>query len=389
MRITLVSPFDPIPPSVDGRNAHVGGVERVYAELARGLVRRRHEVTLVCSTSEASSATRQDGIQVVRASRRATVFRAPVAELAKHLPVETDLVQVAATYPFTTPGVLKRARQLNVPSVLDFHFEPAPGTRLGRMASALYRGIGPRAYGFADAVIVRSYAYGRWAKSLARVPESRWRIVPNGIDTNRFQAIDAPTRDYVLFVGRLVPYKGVEVLLRALFLLRPNVPLVVAGDGPLRPRLQELARRLQVDVRFLGHVPDEDLPRLYANARVTVLPSVTGQEAFGIALVESMACGTPVIASSLPGVADVARLGGLVAQTGDAQSLANQLSAALDGAALPQGPPLAKRIHASFSWDAVTDRVVDVYREILERRAGGPRPAEVTSAAHPGRHTVL
>jgi glycosyltransferase involved in cell wall biosynthesis len=177
--------------------------------------------------------------------------------------------------------------------------------------------------------------------------------------------------------------------LRALFLLRPNVPLVVAGDGPLRPRLQELARRLQVDVRFLGHVPDEDLPRLYANARVTVLPSVTGQEAFGIALVESMACGTPVIASSLPGVADVARLGGLVAQTGDAQSLANQLSAALDGAALPQGPPLAKRIHASFSWDAVTDRVVDVYREILERRAGGPRPAEVTSAAHPGRHTVL
>ena len=369
MRITLVCPFDPMPPQADGQTAHVGGVERVYAQLARGLVRRGHQVTLVCSTTRPLHTASQEGILVVRAPRRMTVFRSPLTDLAKHIPHETDLVQVAATYPFTTPRVLTHAREWGIPSVLDFHFEPSPGTVLGRSSARIYRLVGPRSYRQADAVMVRSYAYGRSANSLSRVPESRWRIVPNGIDAEQFRPVARPSRDYILFVGRLVSYKGVEVLLRALSTLRPNIPLLIAGDGPLKRKLAALARRLEVDAQFLGHVKDEDLPGIYGNARVTVLPSVNGQEAFGIALVESMACGTPVVASSLPGVADVARLGGLVAKSGDANALATQLSAALNGDALPQGPELSKRIHDSFAWPVVIDRVIEVYQEVLDRRA--------------------
>lgn len=391
MRITLVCPFDPIPPKADGRTAHVGGVERVYAALARGLVRRGHEVTLLCSTMEPIPTAIQEGVRVLRVPRRMTVFRAPLAELAPHIPHDSDLVQVAATYPFTTPRVLKRARERGLPSVLDFHFEPSPGTIPGRAFARIYRFVGPRSYQHADAVLLRSYAYGRSAMSLSRVPESRWRIVPNGIDATHFRPVARPTRDYILFVGRLVPYKGVDVLLRSLVLVRPNIPVLIAGDGPLRAKLAELAGRLNVDARFLGHVKDEDLPSLYGNARVTVLPSINGQEAFGIALVESMACGTPVVASSLPGVADVARLGGLVAKTGDVHALAAQLSAALSGFTLPYGPELSKRIHESFSWEAVTDRVIAVYHEVLDRRAGlWPRTTRgVTADAHSRRNPLL
>jgi len=191
--------------------------------------------------------------------------------------------------------------------------------------------------------------------------------------------------DYLLFVGRLVPYKGLDVLFRALAILRPPQPLFVIGDGPLRKDLEALARQLRLDVRFLGHVKDEELPMYYRGARLTILPSVNRQEAFGIALVESMACGTPVVASALPGVADVARVGGLVAPPGDAHGLAQQVGAALEGT-LDRGRKLAQRVHTLFSWDAVAARMESIYAQV-----GGPaRPGrEVVASAHPRDHPVL
>jgi glycosyltransferase involved in cell wall biosynthesis len=282
---------------------------------------------------------------------------------------------------------------MGIPTVLDFHFEPAPGTIIGRAAARAYRQLGPRAYPMADVAVVRSYAYGRQSPSLARVPEQRWRIVPNGIDAARFNP-DGPREggDYLLFVGRLVPYKGLEVLLRALAHHPVGMPLRVVGDGPMRRELEMLADRLDVDVEFLGHVTDEALPRLYRGAHLTVLPSVTRQEAFGITLIESMACGTPVVASDLPGVADVARRGGVVSPPRDVNALGRALHAALASDELPMGPPLARAIHQRYSWEAVTRRLVEVYQEVLEAGETPRRAApdsEVNRRADPGRNPVL
>lgn len=369
MRLTLVSPFDPSPPAGGDATDRVGGVERVFAQASRALARRGHDVTLLCSTSGSMPTNLvEDGVDVVRIPRRGIFLKAPVASLARNLTPDADLIHVAATYPFTTPGVLRRAHDLGIPSVLDFHFEPASGTAAGRFAANVYRQIGPRDYPLAAITLVRSLAYGRSSHSLDNVPRDRWRVVPNGIDPKRFTpAGPARAGGYLLFVGRLVRYKGVDVLLSALALLRPNVPLYIAGDGPLRGHLQAKARQLGVDARFLGHVPDDDLPALYRGALLTVLPSVTCQEAFGIALLESMACGTPVVASRLPGVTELAALGGLVSPPGDAKALANRLRTALWDDRLPRGSRLAKAIHDVYSWDAVAARLDEVYREVLDR----------------------
>ncbi|MEA3203014.1 MAG: hypothetical protein QOI63_680 [Thermoplasmata archaeon] len=373
MRITLVCPYDPSPAQADTKAAVVGGVERVFAEVSRKLAARGHAVTLLCSTDGRGGTAEQDGVSYVRAPRRGTVLRDPVARLAAHLPPDSDVVHVAATYPFTTPSVLRRSHALGLPAVLDFHFEPTPGGAFGRLALGMYRKVGTPPYRLADAVLVRSLSYGRNAPSLGAIPESRWRVLPNGIDPQRFRPDGPAIGDggHLLFVGRLVPYKGVEVLLHALAKLRPAPPLHVVGDGPLRASLEALAARLGVQVRFLGHVADADLPALYRGARLTVLPSVTGQEAFGISLIESMACGTPVVASDLPGVADVARVGGLVAPPGDADALAAQLRRALEGA-LERGPKLARRVHAGYSWDVVADRLLEVYAEVQAPCASSP-----------------
>ena len=371
MRLTLVSPFDPSPADAALGAERVGGVERVFAQVSRRLAARGHDVTLVCSSSGPATTSSEDGVRVVRAPRRATVLQAPVANLARSIQADTDVVHVAATYPFTTPSVLRKARDLRVPSILDFHFEPAPSSAIGRLAAAAYRHVGPRHYNLAALALVRSFAYGRSAPSLGRVPTERWRIVPNGVDPARFNA-EGPAQegDYLLYVGRLVHYKGLHVLIDALARLADPPPLVVVGDGPELRRLSRQARVLGVDARFLGRLPDDLLPPLYRGARCTVLPSVTGQESFGISLIESMACGTPVVASRLAGVAEVARLGGLLAEPGDAAGLARRLDAALEPKALPRGKPLAARVHAAFSWDAVTDRLESVYREVTGSPSG-------------------
>jgi glycosyltransferase involved in cell wall biosynthesis len=390
LRIALVCPFDPMPERAAAGQANVGGVERVFAQVSRRLAARGHEVTLLCSTDGRPGRREQDGVQVVRERRRLTLLRAPVATLTRRLPYTADVVQVAATYPFTTPAVLRRASRLGIPSVLDFHFEPHLESGLGRLAARAYRRIGPPAYRLADAVVVRSLAYAERSPSLDSVPRDRLRVVPNGFDPERFRP-GGPFRkgDYLLFVGRLVPYKGLEVLLRALATARVGAPLLVVGDGPLRPSLQQLARRLGVEAHFLGAVPDRELPALYRGARLTVLPSVNRQEAFGIVLVESMACGTPVLASALPGVEEVAQAGGLTAPPGDADALAAQLRAALEPGRLPRGPPLAHKVGALYSWDAVTDRLLEVYDGVLSGRRAPPALREVSPVAGPGGHPVL
>lgn len=388
MRLTLVSPYDPFPTACEADQVRVGGVERVFGELSRQLARRGHAVTLLCSTQGAARTSNEDGVNVVRVHRAGSFLGAPLVNLAHRIPANSDLVHVPATYPFTTPAVLRRAHKLGIPCVLDFHFEPHPPTGIGRVAAALYREVGPPAYGLADVVLLRSLAYGRRAASLAEVPEASWRVVPNGIDPARFNPEGSARKgDYILFVGRLVPYKGVEVLLSALARLPDAPPLIVAGQGPSEVGLKRLARQLGVAVTFLGRVPDDELPGLYRGACATILPSIAPQEAFGLSLLESMACGTPVVASDLPGVDEVARLGGVLARPGDAADLAEKLRTIDRENVFLRGPKLAARIHRSFSWDAVAGRLLSVYAEVLERpihdRTG------VTRIAHPRGDPVL
>jgi|GEM_PF-238302 len=385
MRVTLVSPYDPAPKAYADDRLHVGGVERVFLDVSRQLARRGHDVTLLCSTQGPSADAEEGGVHVSRRHRAGTLLGAPIVRLADSIPRDSEVVHVAATYPFTTSAVLRRAHKLRIPSVLDFHFEPHPASRLGRWAAAVYRGVGPPSYRLADATLVRSFSYARSAASLASVPETRWRLVPNGIDPIRFHPNGGPPPgDYILFVGRLVPYKGLDVLLRALARRPDPPPLVIAGEGPSEHALKALAQRLGIPATFLGRVPDDDLPALYRGARVTVLPSIAPQEAFGLCLLESMACGTPVVASDLPGVDEVALLGGLLARPGDPASLSDQLRRTDDPTLLARGPELAARIHGAYAWSTVTDRLLKVYSEVLEAKS-----PEVNPNANPRRDAVL
>jgi phosphatidylinositol alpha-1,6-mannosyltransferase len=197
-----------------------------------------------------------------------------------------------------------------------------------------------------------------------------------GTDPERFRPLDAlPLRErlelgkrpVLLTIARLVPRKGIDSVLEALAAVRRAVPdlvYVVAGDGPDRERLVELARRLGVDesVRFVGAVEDAELPLWYSLGDVFVMPSRSDPpdvEGFGIVYLEAAACERPVVAARAGGVPDAVADGvsGLLVEPGDRDGLARALAELLSDPARRAnlGRRARERVLAELTWDRIAD----------------------------------
>jgi glycosyltransferase involved in cell wall biosynthesis len=195
-------------------------------------------------------------------------------------------------------------------------------------------------------------------------------VVPNGIDTGRF-APDGPASDrvppgpVVLFVGRLVEGKRPRDAVRALARVRertgPDARLVVAGEGPLREPVTDLAADLAVRdaVTLLGHLPYDEMPRLYRAADALVLPSRA--EGLPRTVLEALASGTPVVTSDLPQVAPVAEAGGRTAPPGDVAAFADALATLLedDDLRASLGAAGRARVAAEHDWSDTVARTTD------------------------------
>jgi glycogen synthase len=216
---------------------------------------------------------------------------------------------------------------------------------LARRVPALVRPILARAAG----VIAVSTALADEARRLgARDP----RVIPNGVDVPP-EPGDEVDPLYVLYAGRLAPEKGIQELAEA----APDLPLVVAGDGPLRA--------LMPDSR--GFVPRRELERLYAGAAAVVCPS--RREGFGVVCAEAMAYGKPVVATAVGGLTDLVRHEetGLLVPPRDPAALRAALERLLADRVLRARLGAAARDHVSSlcSWEAVTDATIDAYRRAL------------------------
>ncbi len=219
------------------------------------------------------------------------------------------------------------------------------------------------------------------------LPASRTRVIYGGADTERFSPPPSGERRRgVLFVGRLTPHKGVDRLIEA---LPDGAELRVAGSTGHDRNVPErdypgLLRRLAADRRvdFVGAVPESVLPTLYRAARVLALPSVERtcygrdvavSELLGLAAIEAMASGTPVVASRIGGVPEVVEDGitGFLVEPGNVAELRTRLAQILGDARLAErlGHNARERVLARFTWDACAERCLNAYSELLT----GPR----------------
>ncbi|PKL71119.1 MAG: glycosyltransferase family 1 protein, partial [Methanobacteriales archaeon HGW-Methanobacteriales-2] len=177
--------------------------------------------------------------------------------------------------------------------------------------------------------------------------------------------------DLILFFGSLVPYKGPEVLIKALKLLEhKSAHVVFAGRGPMEMDLRQLSQELGVEnqVIFAGFVPEELKKYYYRAADIFCLPSVTMAESFGIVNLEAMASSLPVVASRLGGLPEVVRNGenGLLVEPKVVGDLASKLSLLLENPTLRHKlGKNGRKIAENYNWDRVVDLIHKIYEEVL------------------------
>jgi glycosyltransferase involved in cell wall biosynthesis len=191
-------------------------------------------------------------------------------------------------------------------------------------------------------------------------------VIPNGFDPGLLKARgDSEARDprLLLSVGRLQPYKRVDAAIRGLAALDEERRLVIVGDGPQRDDLRTLAEELGLSslVSFAGRATDGDLIDWYRRAGVVM--SLSSAEAFGMTVVEGVAAGAQVVASDIPAFRDLAGRfpEQVIVVDPDAPE---QVAQAVRQATERVGNGLADV--QAFTWDAVTDRLLDVYWGIVE-----------------------
>lgn len=203
------------------------------------------------------------------------------------------------------------------------------------------------------------------------IPQRGYARTPEKADAARRIRQKYEGRSLLVFVGKLRYYKGLQFAIAAMQQIK-TASFLIIGDGPERPRLEKLARQLDVAgrVHFLGELPDGDVVRHLMASDIFILPSHLNSEAFGLSQVEAMACGLPVICCDLPtGVPWVNQneVTGLVVPKADPDALANAIRQLLSDSArrFRMGEAALRRANSELSVQRMVERVLDAYRRVL------------------------
>ncbi len=374
MKIGLVSPYDFSVP---------GGVVKHIYYLAKHFREMGHEVKVIAPCSREDVPLSEYLVKVsslvVGIPSAGSVARVSISPLvyrkAKKILEEENFDVVHIHEPFTPMlpvAVLRHSKALNIGTFHAYRPDPHPvleysDVLLKRLADKLDGRI-------AVSMAARDY--------ISRYFPGDYRIIPNGVDLDFFQSKSKPIerfcdgRPNILFVGRLEKRKGFGFLLDAFKIVRTEIPqarLLVVGafdDDDKKPFVEHVRRNRIHGVRFIGRVPEEELPRYYHTCDVFCAPSL-GYESFGMVLVEAMAAGKPVVASAIPGYTEVVKSGaeGLLVPPGDTQALARAIIHLLNNPQLREWMgEMGRRKAVRYSWRQIASEVLEYYQEIAELR---------------------
>lgn len=360
---------------------HLGGVEEVIHMLAKNLVERDHQVTIITSNigeKDIRPANEViDGINVIRCEASPFLFRTLRLKGFKEKlkKVNPDVFNPHHPIPGVSDTTIFYAKKNLIPSVLTYHADSAQDTILEKIASRIYyKLIANRMVKTADVIVSHARSYAETSPVLKNVMD-KVVINPIGVDTTKFnpRVKDNGLREklklknkFVIFaLGRLVPYKGYSYLIQAMKYLDNDYVLVLGGDGILKNSLMELANKLNVKNRviFTGFLPEDKKINYYAASDVYCTSSVSRGEAFGITLLEAMACGKPVVSTNIPGVRDVASVGGILVKPKNPQAIADAIRKTRENPI--DKNKLHNKIKEQFNWGKIVNMYIDIYKKLI------------------------
>jgi len=384
MRLTLVNKYYP---------PHIGGIEFHVRTLAEALVAAGHQVRVIACNNERSYCEETiNGVEIIRLPRITEQASTPIARnFGRVLAYEAktaDLLHFHFPYPWGEAQWVLQAASKTTPYVVTYHsdivrqklalrfYQPFLNRFLDRARLIIASSpqlIAGSPYLAPRAAKCRQVNFGLATEHIAHNPVAIARAAEL-----RAQYGGAPI---VLFVGRLVYYKGVDVLARAIPLV-PDAHFVVIGAGPARAQLESTVAAAGAASRLhiIDYADDEELIAWYHAADIMTLPSTSPSEAFGLVQIEAHAAGTPVVSSDLPTGVTYANLDGvtgLTAPVGDASALAAGLQRLLADDALRArlGAQAQIRALSDFSVEAMAAATTRVYEEALGAVAA---PTQVT-----------
>ena len=364
-------------------NAQYGGLERHVSLLGHGLAAQGVEViNLVATTGRTWSDESQGLYRLVQAPSFGEAYSMAISPalvlkaLALHREKPFDIFHLH--FPDPLSHFTSMLLPANVRRVITWHSDIIRQKRL----LALYKPFQSRIVRQADALVAATQAnFDSSTQIPADVPASRRHVIPFGLDYAPLELNARTTvlrdelrqrasgRGLVFALGRHVYYKGFDVLIDALE--HTDAFLILGGDGPLRPQLEQQAASLGVSNRifFAGRIPEEDLGAYFHACDVFCLPSVEQSEAFGLVQLEAMACGKPVVCTQLNNgvnVVNIAGETGLAVPVRDALALGQCLTRLLDD------PVLQKRLGAQalaqserYSASRMTAGHLRLYQDLL------------------------
>jgi glycosyltransferase involved in cell wall biosynthesis len=359
---------------------YAGGMESVVKDLCEGLFEKGHDVTVLCSHDKASLEEEViNGVKVVRVPRTGVLFGQNInPSLYFHLQrlsKDADLVHVHCPHPQAESLALSLPK--DVPVVATYHSDVVRQKTLLKFYKPVFNSFLKRV----KKVYVPTQNHIDYSQFLIH-NRQKCEIIPFGIreahlkssDSNlnfarEFRAKHGP---YALFVGRLVGYKGLPVLVEAA--KKVDKKVVIVGDGPDRSKIEQMIKDegLEDKVIMMGKVTDDDaFVGLYHGCEMLVLPSVTPNENFGVVQLEAMACSKPVVTTNLksgvPAVG-VKNETCLIVNPGDANELSDAMNTIFNDSELKNklGKAGRDRFDAVYTWDNMISSQISSYRKTID-----------------------
>lgn len=355
---------------------HIGGIESLVRTYARELARYPdiEMQVLVCQDKKGKTSYEIiEGIPVTRAGGMGTYFSCPLSfsffKIFKKMVKNTDVILFHMPFPLGDLACLLSGFKGKV--VLAWHSDVVKQKKL----LLFYKPILMKFLKRADVIIAATKGHIDSSPFLSQF-RSKCKIIPYGLNVDKY--INSPFKPIlteklcdknavkVLFTGRLVYYKGAEVLLKS-FEKVYGCELFIVGTGILEDKLRDMASKMNQKVHFLGVLSDEDLKAAFRDCDIFVLPSVANSEAFGIVQLEAMAYGKPVINTALPtGVPFVSlhEKTGITVPPEDPKALAEAINTLASNNELREkyGIAAAKRVKENFLEQDVLNRIYEVLK---------------------------
>lgn len=349
-----------------------GGIESVTEALAEDHAAAENDVEVICFTRFMPKFETAGRLQIRRVKAQVEISSQPLSltylRACQAAAKNADVVHVHTPNMLATLAVLRLPPHVRV--VIHWHADIENKGAIGRFVRPIERAMLCRA----NVVVTTTQAYADASPALAEF-QDRVKVIPIGIaDIATEPKFEVSTPPYVLFVGRLVSYKGLDVLLDAVAMVKSDVEFRIVGVGPELAELRSHAQRLGIEdrVKFVGRVEEDQFQDLMEGAAVFCLPSINRLEAFGVVLLEAMRAGRAIISANISGSGvPWVNSNGINVPVRDSKALAEAIDQLLSDPdeIVSLGKSARARFKKDFSRRLMSDRFLCLYRSLLEKRA--------------------